>query len=105
MFGLCNWEYAFKNISFIFSFNPKPLTCNMEKPPFRFLRGYSLDPGFSTRLDTMAINEITYQVRWEKLSRGPVGCYFEVVDFDPASNCFYDPVDLDAVEILAQNGL
>lgn len=77
----------------------------MPKLPYRFLRGYSLDPGFSTRLDTMAVNEITYAIRWENISKGPCGEYFEVVDWDPASDCFYDPVDLDSVEVLAQHGL
>ena len=71
----------------------------------RYLRGYSLDPGFSTRLDTMAVNEITYKIKWEPTARGPVGSYFEVIDFDPASNCFYDPVDLDSREVMAENGL
>jgi hypothetical protein len=77
----------------------------MNKPVYRLLSGYSLDPGFSTRLDTAGINEIIYQVRWEDLRKGPSGTYFEVIDFDPPSNCYYDPVDLNAVEILAQNGL
>lgn len=77
----------------------------MPKPPFRLLSGYSLDPGFSTRLDTAGINEIIYQVRWEDLAKGPCGDYFEVIDYDPASNCFYDPVDLNSIEVLAQNGL
>jgi len=78
----------------------------MATPPCRYLRGYSLDPGFSTRLDTMSINEITYSMRWEEgLEKGPCGSYFEVIDVDPASNCFYDPVDLNSVEVLAQNGL
>lgn len=71
----------------------------------RKLRGYSLDPSFSTRLDTMGVNEITYDIRWENVEKGPIGEYFEVIDNDPASNCFYDPVDLNALEVLAQNGL
>ncbi len=75
------------------------------KQAFRKLRGYSLDPGFSTRLDTAAINEITYQIKWEEVSKGPCGDYFEVIDYDPASNCFYDPVELSAEEVLALNGL
>src|SRR5206468_4092728 len=29
----------------------------------------------------------------------------EVIDFDPASKCFYEPVDLDDSYILAQDGL
>jgi hypothetical protein len=78
----------------------------MPVPSGRFLRGYTLDPGFSTRLDTMGINEITYQIRWEeKLLKGPCGAYFEVIDVDPASNCFYDPLDLNDIEVLATNGL
>lgn len=77
----------------------------MFKPTIRLLRGYSLDPGFSTRLDTAAINEITYQVKWEKLKEGPIGNYFEVIDYDPASKCFYAPVDLDSQEVMLQNGL
>jgi len=75
------------------------------KQSVRQLRGYSLDPGFSTRLDTAGINEITYQIRWEDVREGPVGDYFEVIDIDPASNCFYDPVDLNGENVLAQNGL
>lgn len=78
----------------------------MERLNFRLLRGYSLDPGFSTRLDTMAVNEITYRVKWEEyLSPGPCGEYFEVIDWDPASDCFYEPIDLNSTEVLAQNGM
>ncbi len=36
---------------------------------------------------------------------GPRGEYVEVVDYDPASGCFYAPVNLDHPEVLAQNGL
>jgi hypothetical protein len=73
---------------------------------YRLLRGYSLDPAFSTMLATAGINEITYRVRWEpSLKSGPVGDYFEVIDYDPASKCFYDPVDLNDDTILALNGL
>src|SRR5687767_10492854 len=75
------------------------------QPPYRLLRGYTLDPGFSTRLDTMQINESTYKIQWEKIEPGPVGEYIEVVDHDPASNCFYQPVNLNETNILAENGL
>ncbi len=71
----------------------------------RKLRGYSLDPAFSVRLDTKGVNEIVYEIKWEKLKRGPIGEYFEVIDNDPASNCFYDQIDLNSVEVLSQNGL
>jgi hypothetical protein len=77
----------------------------VDAPVYRHLRGYSLDPGFSTRLDTAAINEVLYHIPFEKLEPGPVGEYLEVIDFDPASGCWYDPVDLSDERIATQNGL
>lgn len=74
-------------------------------PVYRYLRGYCLDPGFSTRLDTANINEVVYRVPFEHLEPGPVGEYVEVIDFDPASNCWYEPVDLGAESIATQHGL
>lgn len=74
-------------------------------PPYRYLRGYVLDPGFSLQLDTISINEVVYKVPWENTSPGPIGEYIEVIDFDPPSNCFYPPIDLNATEVLANNGL
>src|ERR1700752_2463280 len=75
-------------------------------PNVRRLRGYSFDPSLSVQLDTALVNEAVFKVRWEKeLKIGPVGEYVEVVDFDPASNCFYKPVDLNDPFILAQDGL
>jgi hypothetical protein len=76
----------------------------MTSPAYRNLRGYCLDPGFSTRLDTAAINEVVYQIPFERLEPGPVGEYVEVVDFDPASNCWYEPVDLGDEHIASQLG-
>ena len=77
----------------------------MNAPVYRYLRGYSLDPGFSTRLDTAAINEVVYAIPFEFLEPGPIGEYIEVLDFDPASGCWYDPVDLRDEQIASQNGL
>lgn len=77
----------------------------MDKPIYRYLRGYCLDPGFSTRLDTASINEVTYRVPYEDLAPGPVGEYIEVMDFDPASNCWYEPLDLGDEAIASQHGL
>src|ERR1700752_269171 len=75
-------------------------------PNVRRLRGYSFDPSLSVQLDTALVNEAVFKVRWEKeLKIGPVGEDVEVVDFDPASNCFYKPVDLNDPFILAQDGL
>jgi hypothetical protein len=77
----------------------------MNDPVYRHLRGYSLDPGFSTRLETAGINEVIYSVPFESLEPGPVGEYIEVIDFDPASGCWYDPVDLRDERIASQHGL
>jgi hypothetical protein len=77
----------------------------MNAPVYRCLRGYSLDPGFSTRLDTAAINEVVYSIPFEELKPSPVGEYVEVFDFDPASGCWYDPVDLGNEQIASQHGL
>lgn len=75
-------------------------------PNIRRLRGYSFDPSLSVQLETALVNEAVFKVRWEKdLERGPVGEYIEVVDFDPASQCFYAPVDLNDPYALAQDGL
>jgi hypothetical protein len=75
------------------------------KPTYRFLRGYAFDPSLATQLETALVSEVTFKVRWEPLKPGPVGEYVEVVDFDPPSGCYYQPVDLDDIRILAANGL
>ena len=81
-------------------------TKTVPPPVFRRLRGYSFDPSLSAQLDTVLVNEAVFKIHWEKnLQIGPVGEYLEVVDFDPASGCFYAPVDLNDPSILAQDGL
>jgi hypothetical protein len=85
----------------------------VQRPPFRRLRAYAFDPTLSTELENAVINHVTLEIPWEfdpktgldKLEPGPVGEYLEVVDFDPASDCFYSPVDLDQPYLLAQDGL
>src|ERR1700693_5655958 len=93
---------------------PRPShTIPVERPPFRRLRAYAFDPSLSIELENAVINVVTMQVRWEFdpvtqkdiLQPGPVGEYLEVVDFDPASDCFYAPVDLNQPYLLAQDGL
>ena len=74
-------------------------------PGVRRLRGYAFDPSLSVQLETMGVNEIVFKVDWETLAPGPVGEYLEIVDFDPASACFYAPLDLDHPWVLAQDGL
>jgi hypothetical protein len=74
-------------------------------PNFRRLRIYAFDPSASTDLRTAVINEAIVHITWEKdLRPGPVGEYLEVIDFDPASDGFYVPVDLNAPSLLAQDG-
>lgn len=89
-------------------------TVLIPEPVYRRLRGYAFDPSLSSRLDTAVINETVYRVPWEEagppgtddgLSPGPVGEYLEIVDYDPASGLFYEPLDLDDPHVLAQDGL
>ena len=99
----------------------QPSSASAGTPPFRRLRGYAFDPSLSTQLETAVLNEVVFKVPWEKrketvqtaageetvgvLEPGPVGEYLEVVDFDPASGCFYAPVDLDDPHVLGQDGI
>jgi hypothetical protein len=77
-----------------------------EKPINRRLWGYAFDPSLSNNADTANFNNLIFNVRWDDYkSPGPVGEYIEVIDFDPASNCFYPPVDLNDINIVAKDGL
>jgi len=76
------------------------------RPPYRRLRVFAFDPILSRRIETVAINEVTLKLPWEEnLAPGPVDDYLEVVDFDPASQAFYAPVNLNDARLLAQDGL
>ena len=87
------------------SFRPRAVVGNVMKPPRvteRRLRVFAFDPSLSGQLETAPMNEVTIRVPWERdaegadiLKAGPVGEYLEVVDRDPASGCFYEPVDLN----------
>lgn len=76
----------------------------LSPPAFRRLRVYAFDPSASTDLRTATMNGAVVKVPWEKLAPGPVGEYVEVVDVDPASDAFYEPVNLNSLELLAQDG-
>ena len=77
----------------------------VPRPPFRRLRTYAFDPILSRQLDTYEINEVTLKIPWdEKMESGPIDSYIEVVDYDPASQAFYAPVDLNDPKLLAQDG-
>lgn len=82
------------------------------RPTQRMLRVFAFDPELGTELATAGINEVTLAVPWERdargasaLAPGPSGEYLEVIDHDPASGCFYAPVDLDEPAVVAQQGL
>ena len=79
-------------------------------PPLRWLRVYAFDPQASADLETATVNNSLVGLRWETpwerpLTPGPCGEYIEVIDHDPASGLFYEPVDLNHPELLAQDGL
>ncbi len=85
-------------------------TEDYSRPPVRRLRVYAFDPQASTRIDTAGINVATIELGWEteregELRPGPVNDYLEVIDVDPVSGQFYDPVDLNHPYVLAQDGL
>lgn len=84
-----------------------PTQPDTQTPPtYRRLRVYTLDPSLATKLDTALINQTVLKVPWETgLTPGPTGEYLEVMDFDPASDCFYAPVDLNDPFLLAEDGL
>lgn len=81
-----------------------------SRPPVRRLRVYAFDPQASTKIDTAEINVATIELAWEtneedELQPGPVNDYLEVIDVDPVSEQFYDPIDLNHPYLLAQDGL
>jgi hypothetical protein len=75
-------------------------------PSHRRLRAFAFDPILSRRIDTYEVNEVTIRLPWEDgMGLGPVDDYVEVVDYDPASQAFYAPVNLNDAYLLAQDGL
>jgi len=60
----------------------------------------------------MQVNELVYTVKWEELAKRkdddrssyPAGEYIEIVDYDPATGLFYEPVNLSDPNLLAQDG-
>jgi len=80
----------------------KPWVKRPVNPPAnRKLRIYAVDP-LVTDYDKQIV---TVEVPWEKLELGPIGNRVEVIDYDPAANTYYNPVDLDDPNVLAQDGL
>jgi len=74
----------------------------VESPPARRpLKIFAFDP----MLGRAAGNRITIDITNEKLAPGPQGSRVEVVDYDGANRCYYEPVNLDHPFILMQGGL
>lgn len=88
-----------------------------HQPSHRRLQIFSLDPSADVEIESALISRSVLKVPWEDLSPskdkssdeesgpGPVGEYIEVIDVDPASDYFYDPVNLDDPRLLAIDGL
>lgn len=79
-------------------------------PPARRLRVYAFDPQTASRLGSVDYAFATISLPWgtakqDQLQPGPINDYVEVIDVDPASRQFYDPVDLNDPYLLAQDGL
>jgi hypothetical protein len=75
-------------------------------PSVRRLRIFSFDPALAARYDLAGMSGVTIEIPWENdLKPGPVGECVEVIDIDPGSNAAYAPVDLNAPELLATDGL
>src|SRR6185369_6933471 len=77
----------------------------VPRPVFRKLRVFALDPGLTARFETAVLNEMTLYVPWEDLEKGPIGSYIAVKDVDESGRRIHPPVDLDAPELLAEDGL
>lgn len=98
-----------------------PKTTEIPRPPVRKLRIFAFDPSLQTDLEKRTINSVEVEIPWEKIKvketgpfearyidgplEGPVGEYLEVIDYDPASDAFYEPVNLNDPYLLVQNGL
>ncbi len=68
--------------------------------PRRPLRIFPFDP-MVDRFGRSVIADIPY----EKLEPGPSGRLVQVIDYDAVRDCFYEPVDLDAADVLLNQGL
>ena len=89
---------------------PRPAGPARRRPARRRLRVYALDPSLALDFDTSGICSVTLELPWEAgpdggpLPAGPIGDAIEVIDADPMSGRFYEPVELDDPYLLAQDG-
>jgi hypothetical protein len=78
----------------------------IDDPVTRPLKAYAFDPSAGKLVG----NELTMQVRHQRLQPGPVVSdgardAIAVVDYDGANRTYYTPVDLDAPRVLIRGGL
>src|SRR3954469_4837873 len=71
------------------------------RPSKRPLRIFAFDPMLGLSPQT----RVTIQVKNEPLSPGPRGERIEVIDYDGANDCYYEPVDLEDTNIVMMDGL
>lgn len=62
------------------------------------------------QLETAVINDAVIDLPWERpwedgIELGPSNDYLEVIDYDPTSGKFYEPIDLNDPYLRAQDGL
>lgn len=79
-------------------------------PAARRLRVYAFDPQAALNLGSAKFGHATVSLPWNdpadgEVLPGPINDYIEIIDADPSSQAFYEPVNLNAVELLAQDGL
>jgi hypothetical protein len=76
---------------------------SIEIPPpqTRPLKAYAFDPSLGHFIG----NEMTIEVKYEKLLPGPIGRKIAVIDYDGANQVFYEPVDLEDPALLIRGGL
>ena len=72
------------------------------RPSRRQLQIFASDPMVARLSGT---DVVTLSVPYEPLRPGPTGELVQVIDYDGAARCFYDPVDLDHPSLLMQDGL
>lgn len=74
----------------------------VPEPTRRHLQVFAFDP-MVARLP--GAEAITLSVPYEPLRPGPSGGLVQVIDYDGAQGCYYEPVDLDDRRLLLQDGL
>lgn len=84
------------------------MSTSVSFQPPRKLRVFSFDPSTGNRHANRRIREMTISVPWELdpyVEIGPDGEYLQVVDYDPSSAVFYEPLDLNHPEVRYNDGI